>query len=96
MDVVRSLDAAELVSLEASSVGQGRAFGMMRMLVLGRPMARVKGQTYRHRKDVNGEAPETQTRPCLRCRRAFEREGNHHRLCLQCINRDGEVSPYVL
>lgn len=59
-------------------------------------MAREKGSTYRHRKDVHGNKLETETRPCLRCRRAFESEGVHHRLCLLCTNRAGETSPYAL
>ena len=54
------------------------------------------GKTYRLRRNADGEKPETVTRPCLRCRRPFESEGAHHRLCLPCTNRAGEVSPYAV
>lgn len=50
----------------------------------------------RKRRDVHGETVETQTRPCLRCRKPFESEGAHHRLCLACTNRVRELSPYAL
>ncbi|WP_416385531.1 HGGxSTG domain-containing protein [Tsuneonella sp. CC-YZS046] len=36
------------------------------------------------------------TRPCLRCRKPFESEGNHHRLCGACSNRAAETSPYAV
>jgi len=32
------------------------------------------GKTYRLRRDADGNAPETVTRPCLRCRRTFDSE----------------------
>lgn len=54
------------------------------------------GQTYRLRRDVHGEKPETTARPCLRCRKPFESEGAHHRLCLPCTNRAQDVSPYAV
>lgn len=50
----------------------------------------------RKRRDVHDEIVETTTRPCLRCRKPFESEGAHHRLCLPCANRAGEVSPYAV
>lgn len=50
----------------------------------------------RNRLDVHGETQPTQTRPCLRCRKPFESEGNHHRLCLPCSNRAAETSPYAV
>ena len=53
-------------------------------------------RSYRKRRDVFDEPVETVTRPCLCCRRPFESEGAHHRLCLLCTNRAGEVSPYAL
>lgn len=46
------------------------------------------------RRDVHGEPLETQTRPCLRCRRPFESEGPHNRLCGPCGKLD--VSPYAV
>jgi hypothetical protein len=54
------------------------------------------GQTYRLRRDIHGDRPPTKTRPCLRCRKPFESEGIHHRLCLDCNNRLGDLSPYAL
>lgn len=54
----------------------------------------LKGHTYRHRKDVNGKPPETRERPCLRCRKPFDSEGAHHRLCNAC--RAVEVSPFAV
>ncbi|QYU70434.1 aconitate hydratase AcnA [Leptolyngbya sp. 15MV] len=50
----------------------------------------------RRRRDVHGDSPGTTARPCLRCRRLFESEGNHHRLCGACSNRAAEVSPYAV
>ena len=44
--------------------------------------------------DVHGQPPEIWTRPCLRCRKPFESEGAHHRLCNACATAD--VSPYAL
>lgn len=57
-----------------------------------------KGKAHlgRKRRDVHGELPPTVTRPCLRCRRPFESEGAHHRLCHPCSNRAGETSPYAV
>jgi hypothetical protein len=52
------------------------------------------GQTYRLWRDVDGGARETKTRPCLRCRKPFESEGAHHRLCGVCARLD--VSPYAV
>ncbi len=52
------------------------------------------GQTYRLRRNADGNAPETVTRPCLRCRKPFESEGAHHRLCYPCASES--VSPYAL
>jgi hypothetical protein len=52
------------------------------------------GQTYRLRRDADGNAPETVTRPCLRCCKPFESEGPHNRLCGSCARLD--VSPYAL
>ena len=57
-------------------------------------MAYPAGETYRRRKDVHGNAPPTETRQCMRCRKPFESEGIHHRLCHPCATRD--VSPYAL
>ena len=54
-------------------------------------MAYPAGETYRRRKDVHGNAPPTETRQCMRCRKPFESEGIHHRLCHPCATRD--VSP---
>lgn len=51
-------------------------------------------RTYRKRRDVFDEPVETVTRPCLRCRRPFESEGAHHRLCYPCASES--VSPYAL
>lgn len=48
------------------------------------------------RRDVHGEPEATQTRPCLRCRKPFESEGPHNRLCKACANRAGDVSPYAV
>ncbi|MBT2188372.1 zinc finger domain-containing protein [Sphingobium nicotianae] len=31
--------------------------------------------------------PDTLIQPCLRCRRPFESEGAHHRLCMLCANK---------
>jgi len=50
----------------------------------------------RNRLDVHGETQPTQTRPCLRCRKPFESEGAHHRLCGPCSNRAAETSPYAV
>lgn len=52
------------------------------------------GNTYRLRRDADGNAPETVTRPCLRCRKPFESEGAHHRLCGMCARLD--VSPFAM
>jgi hypothetical protein len=52
------------------------------------------GQTYRLRRDQHGDKPVTTSRPCLRCRKPFESEGAHHRLCRLCAYLD--VSPYAL
>lgn len=46
------------------------------------------------RRDVHGEPLETVTRPCLRCRKPFESEGAHNRLCGLCGKLD--VSPYAV
>lgn len=35
----------------------------------------------RKRRDVHGEPMPTETRPCLRCRKPFESEWPHNRLC---------------
>lgn len=51
-------------------------------------------RTYRKRRDVFDELVPTETRPCLRCRKPFESEGNHNRLCYACANAD--VSPYAV
>ena len=50
----------------------------------------------RKRRDVHGEPMPTETRPCLRCRKPFESEGSHHRLCGPCANRASETSPYAV
>lgn len=51
-------------------------------------------RTYRKRRDVHDEPVETVTRQCLRCRRPFQSEGAHHRLCYPCASES--VSPYSL
>lgn len=35
----------------------------------------------------------TTTRCCMTCRRAFQSEGPHHRMCERCRERAGGVSP---
>ena len=50
----------------------------------------------RKRRDVHGEPMPTEARPCLRCRKPFESEGPHNRLCGSCSNRAGDVSPYAI
>ncbi len=45
---------------------------------------------------VHGEPMPTETRPCLQCRKPFESEGSHHRLCGPCTNRASETSPYAV
>lgn|GEM_PF-1347309 len=51
-------------------------------------------QSGRKRRDVHGEPVPTETRPCLRCRKPFESEGSHNRLCGPCGKRD--VSPFAV
>lgn len=50
----------------------------------------------RKRRDVHGEPLPTETRACLRCRKPFESEGPHHRLCGPCASRASETSPYAV
>lgn len=51
-------------------------------------MVFAKGATHHGRmhRDVHGEPVDTKSRLCLRCRRTFESEGAHHRLCNGCGN----------
>jgi len=51
-------------------------------------------RSYRKRRDVFDEPAVTVTRPCLRCRKPFESEGAHHRLCYPCASEN--VSPYAV
>ncbi len=46
------------------------------------------------RRDVHGELLETVTRPCLPCRKPFESEGPHNRLCGPCAKLS--LSPFAL
>lgn len=48
----------------------------------------------RKRRDVHGQLVSTVKRPCLRCRKPFESEGAHHRLCGACGKLD--VSPFAV
>lgn len=55
-----------------------------------------RGNTHSARKmrDEEGRVRETAPKPCLRCRKTFDSEGAHHRLCVTCARLD--VSPYAV
>lgn len=46
------------------------------------------------RSEAVGNAPGAGPRPCMSCRKTFQSEGNHNRLCGYCKNKSH--SPYAL
>ncbi len=93
VDVFRSPDNQSLVR---DTMNAGAAPGLRHDADDARGLVSNAGLTHmgRKRRDVHDEIVETVTRPCLRCRKPFESEGSHHRLCHPCAHVD--VRPYAL
>lgn len=83
-----SLWSAERPSFGVPCLGHDAAAGLLAVS--------NASNTYRLRRDADGNLPAAVTRPCLRYRLPFESEGARHRLCLPCTNKAEEVNPYAV